>query len=248
MVLVPGGLTGWLSWKPHAARLSSGYTVVRVQPLNVDLGLSGEPLPHDYSVDMEVDALSSALDTAGIRFAHFAAWSFGAEVTLSFAARNPRRVRTLTLIEPPAAWVLRARGAFTSELAEHQEKLRTLGPLDVSEEQLAWFCHFAGFVPPGVDPRSLPPWRSWAQHRQSLRHGDAPFRHEEDIARLRSFTKPTLLFKGSASSPWLNDIVDALGGELPQASVHELPGGHALHIASMDRFLEIFGSFLRAAA
>ncbi len=248
MVLVPGGLTGWLSWKPHAARLSASYTVVRVQLLNVDLGLSGTPVPSDYSVDMEVDALASALDSAGIRLAHFAAWSFGAEVTLSFAARNPGRVRTLTLIEPPAAWVLRARGAFTSALVEHQEKLRTLGPLDVTEDQLAWFSHFAGFVPNGVDPRALPSWPSWVQHRQSLRHGDAPFRHEEDIAKVRSFRKPTLLFKGSGSSPWLNRIIDALGEEMPNASVRELPGGHALHIASMDAFLGMFETFLRAAA
>ena len=97
LVLVPGGLTGWMSWKPHAERLSADHRVVRVQLLNVDLGLQKERLPDDYSVSMEVRALSAALDKEGIGEADFAAWSFGAEITLSFAIANPGRVRTLTL-------------------------------------------------------------------------------------------------------------------------------------------------------
>ena len=50
LVLVPGGLTGWLSWKPHAERLSAAYRVVRVQLLSVDLGLQNEqsPTPAGY--------------------------------------------------------------------------------------------------------------------------------------------------------------------------------------------------------
>jgi hypothetical protein len=39
LVLVPGRLTRWLSWKPHAARLATAFTVVRVQLLTVDHGL-----------------------------------------------------------------------------------------------------------------------------------------------------------------------------------------------------------------
>jgi pimeloyl-ACP methyl ester carboxylesterase len=41
VVLVPGGLTGWLSWKPHAERLARTRRVVRVQLLPVELGLTG---------------------------------------------------------------------------------------------------------------------------------------------------------------------------------------------------------------
>ena len=45
LVLVPGGLTGWLSWKPHAERLSKDHKVVRVQLLTVNMGLRRERLP-----------------------------------------------------------------------------------------------------------------------------------------------------------------------------------------------------------
>ena len=143
IVLVPGGLTGWLSWEPHAKKLSGNHKVVRVQLVAVDLGLQNEPIPPNYSVDYETDALVRAIDQVGVEHAHFVAWSFGAEVTLNFALNNPHRVKTLTLIEPPAIWVLRSRGPLSKEMLEEQEMDQTLGPGDVSEAQLEWFAHFA---------------------------------------------------------------------------------------------------------
>jgi pimeloyl-ACP methyl ester carboxylesterase len=244
LVLVPGGLTGWLSWEPHAKKLTEKYRVVRVQLMAVDMGLRNEPLPAEYSVDYETEALSRALDESEVERAHLAAWSFGAEVTLNFALNNPDRVKTLTLIEPPAIWVIRSRGPLSKEQLEDQKEIQTLGPLDVSEAQLVWFSHFAGFVPQNVDPRTLPQWPSWFKHRQSLRTGDVVYRHTDDIQRVRSFDIPTLLFKGEGSSPWLHQIVDILASEFPHAQVETLPGGHAPHIVSMEAFMRIFNGFL----
>jgi pimeloyl-ACP methyl ester carboxylesterase len=247
VVLVPGGLTGWLSWKPHAERLSADCRVTRVQLLNVDMGLKGERLPDEYGVGLEVQGLVSALDREGIGEADFAAWSFGAEVTLSFAMAHPKRVRTLTLIEPPAIWVLRSRGPLSPELLDQQKQLAAMWRVDVTEDQLAWFTHFAGFVPKGVDPKSLPPWPGWLAHRQSLAHGDAPYLHEDDISRVRKFPKPVLLFKSRDSSGFLIRIVDILGAEFPGAVVHDLPGGHALHVVGMEDFFRIFLPFIGGA-
>lgn len=246
LVLVPGGLTGWLSWKPHAERLVATHRVVRVQLLSVDYGLRGETLPPDYSVETESQALCRAVDGLGIERAHFAGWSYGAEILLDFALDHPDRVRTMTLIEPPAFWVLRSRGSWSTEAAEFQRISRSFGPGEVSETQLAQFVRFAGFVTGDAVPQNLPQWPLWMQHRQSLRTGDAAFRHDDDITRVRNFKKPALLFKGQGSPDYLRSIVDGLGEEFPNASVHELPGAHALHIVSMDRFMEMFTGFLRA--
>ncbi len=247
VVLVPGGLTGWLSWERHAERLSADHRVLRVQLLNVDYGLQDIPIPPGYSVSFETEALAKAVDLSGINEAHFVAWSFGAEVTLDYALNNPQRVKTLTLIEPPAIWVLRSRGPLSNDLIEDQKKIRTLGPKDVTEDQLSWFCHFAGFVPRSEDPRTLPQWPTWVRHRQSLRHGDAVYRHEDDIKRVRGFTRPVLLFKGDDSSAFLHGIVDILGEEFPNATVKQLPGGHAPHLASMEPFLASLSDFMKPA-
>ena len=248
IILVPGGLTGWLSWRPHAQRLVQARQVILVQLLAVDYGLRGEPLPSDYSVETESRALGRALDTLGMSRADFVAWSFGAETLLDYALDHPERVNTMTLIEPPAFWVLRSRGRLGPEATGFQETLQTFGPGDVTEDQLAQFTHFAGFVPLDVAPQSVPQWPVWSQHRQSLRTGDAAFRHDDDIRRVTGFTAPVLLFKGVGSPGYLREIIDILGEEFPHAQVQELPGAHALHIVSMDRFLETLGDFLSGHA
>lgn len=244
LVLVPGGLTGWVSWRPHAEQLAARHRVMRVQLLSVEYALSGAPLPPHYSVTTEQTALKRTLDQAGIEQADFAGWSFGAEVLLDFALSDPRRVRSLTLIEPPAFWVLRSRGPLSPEAIQFQHVAQTFGPGDVTEDQLARFAHFAGFVPTDRAPQSMPQWPQWVAHRQSLRTGDVAFRHDDDINRVRGFRRPVLLFKGEGSPPYLRGIIDVLGEEFPQARVRELPGAHALHLVSIDAFIAIFVQFL----
>jgi pimeloyl-ACP methyl ester carboxylesterase len=213
----------------------------------VELGLSDSPLPPDYSVNVEVAALAKSLDALGIGQADFAAWSYGAEITLSFAINHPDRVRSLTLIEPPAMWVLQSRGSLPQELLEEQKALQGFATEDVSEEQLVWFTHFAGFVPKEIDPRTLPSWPSWFKHRQSLRTGDVVFRHQDNIEQVRKFQKPVLLVKGKGSSAFLHQIIDILAEAFPNARVEMLAGGHAAHIISMQPFMELFTRFLSEA-
>jgi pimeloyl-ACP methyl ester carboxylesterase len=247
LILVPGGLTGWLSWIPHAEALAPSYKVTRVQLNNVALGLSGDPVPATYSVNYEVESLTRTVNELNITEAHFAAWSFGAETTLSFAIRNPNRVRSLTLIEPPAMWVLRSRGPLSDDLLAEQAFQKSLAVDDLSEDQLAAFMDYAGLVPPGVDIRTLPQWPTWAKHRNSLRFGDAAFAHEDDIARVQNFNKPVLLVKGDGTNTTDHAIIDILGEDFPNARVVTYPGGHAAHIVSMGPFMETYTQFLSEA-
>jgi pimeloyl-ACP methyl ester carboxylesterase len=247
LILVPGGLTGWLSWMPHAEALAPSYKVTRVQLNNVALGLSGDPLPADYSVNYEVESLAHTVNELNITEAHFAAWSFGAETTLSYAIRNPNRARSLTLIEPPASWVLGSRGPLSDDLLAEREFQKSLAVDDLSEDQLVAFMDFAGLVPPGVDIRTLPQWPIWLKHRNSLRFGDAAFMHAESIERVRRFDKPVLLVKGDGPNTTDHAIIDILGEEFPNARVVTYPGGHAAHIVSMQPFMETYAQFLSEA-
>jgi len=246
IVLVPGGLTGWISWEPHSRKLSTNFQVARVQLISVDLGLKNEPLPSDYSVDYETNALARTIDQRGISRAHILAWSYGAEIALNYALNNPNKVRTLTLIEPPAIWVLRGRGPLSQELLDQQKAIRMLGPDEISDSQLEWFTHFAGFVPAEVDPKKLPQWPVWMKHRQSLRTQDVVFRHEDDIQRVRNFRRPVLLFKGVGSAPFLHQIIDILSTEFPHSKIITLPGGHAPHLASITKFMQVLKEFFNS--
>lgn len=111
---------------------------------------SGATLVDEYSVKTEGQALRHALEPLGVEQADFAGWSYGGEVLLDFALDHPQRVRSLTLIEPPAFWVLSSRGPLSREALGFREVARTFGPGEISEDQLAQFARFAGFVPPGA--------------------------------------------------------------------------------------------------
>ena len=143
LVFVPGGLTGWLSWEPHARRLSSTRKVARVQLLNVEYGIKGQPLPADYSVRTESNALKATLDELRPnKPVDIIAWSYGAMVTLDYALNYADRVRSLTLIEPPAFWVL--EGKLDLDAKKTVQMLRTLRG-DISEDMLEEFMQGVGW-------------------------------------------------------------------------------------------------------
>lgn len=244
LVLLPGGLTGWRSWLPHAKVLAESRCVIRVQLKNVELGLASAPLPPGYSVDFEVTALARTLDALGIERADFAAWSYGTVIALSYAIHHADRVCSLTLIEPSAYWVLHSRGPLPGKAQEEQRFLQTLATNVVSEAQLADAMHVFKMVPQATDPRTLPEWPVWSAHRQSLRLADAEFRHEDSMELLRRFDKPVLLVKGEGSNQYTHDIAGVLAEELPDASVVTFPGGHAPHLESLQPFLEQLVQFL----
>jgi len=249
LVLVPGGLTGWMSWEPHVERLAANRRVISVQLLSVAYGLEKRPLPSDYSLRTESQALAATLDDAGLMApVDLVAWSYGAATTLDYALHHPERVLTLTLIEPPAIWALGAQKPRGPEYESALALGNTIGIHDdISEAQLEQFARAVGLCPPGQAVRALPQWPVWLRHRQSLRNTHAPFHHEDDPALLRTFYRPVLLVKGTGSAEFLHQIVDALAAQLPNAQTVEMPGGHAPQIVSMDSFLERLALFQNSA-
>lgn len=247
IVLVPGGLTGWLSWEPHAKLLSTKRKVIRVQLLNVQYGLENRALPFDYSVKTESRALAATLNELGYTMPlDLVAWSYGALAALDYALDHPIRIRTLTLIEPPALWVLRARGALDKQTEQTVQLLQTLHG-DISEDQLEAFLQNVGFLKPRQSARELPQWSLWVRHRQSLRNSPAVAVHNDEIKRLRTFQPQTLLVKGTGSAQFLHQIIDGLGVAMPHSRVIEMPAGHAPQIVSMDRFLTEVERFQKAS-
>ncbi|HEY3419085.1 MAG TPA: alpha/beta hydrolase [Methanomassiliicoccales archaeon] len=243
VVLVPGGLTGWKSWEPHAQRLSANRRAIRVQLISVQYGLEGRRLPSDYSLTTESEALSNTLDDLELREPFdIVAWSFGAEISLDYALNHPDRVRTLTLIEPPAVWVLGGKRPDDEAFNRMQSMSMTIKD-NVSVEQLIIFLHGAGIVPNDTDPKSLPPWPGWVLHRQSLLNTRASMEHMDDPKRLGGLHMPVLLVKGTGSAKWLHGVIDVLARDLPESRVIELPGGHAPQLASMERFLKELEEF-----
>ena len=234
LVLVPGGLTGWKSWEPFTGYFAGQKRrVAKVQLMNVEYGIDNRPLPEGYSVGTESSALKATLDSLGLKDpTDIIAWSYGAFVSLDFALNNPRRIRTLTLIEPPAIWLLKDKEQ-TEDLIRFFRSLNG----DITDDMLSKFLAKVGFVKEGESPRNLPQWQQWLPYIYSLRNSPAVVNHTDKISRLKNLKAPVLLVKGTGSASFLHSIIDSLSLYLPDAREIEMPGGHAPHIASRDIFL-----------
>jgi hypothetical protein len=81
IVLVPGGLSGWLSWITHEERLVYNYRVVRVHPIHNELGSAGRPGQPGYTAAVEREALRMTLDELG---STALTWPVGREETRPF--------------------------------------------------------------------------------------------------------------------------------------------------------------------
>jgi pimeloyl-ACP methyl ester carboxylesterase len=126
LVLVPGGLTGWLSWVPHQERLADRHRVIRVQPIHNELGSKGIPGDPGYGTDIERESLRLTLDALHLERPHLAAWSAGGTALIEFAFEYPGRVRSLTLVEPGAYWILERLGEGSDEVAAANDFIRGL--------------------------------------------------------------------------------------------------------------------------
>ena len=237
LVLLPGGLTGWVSWASYADSLASRWQTVRVQPIHNELGSAGERGEAGYTAAIERDSLLMTLDDLGIGTADFVGWSGGGRALIEFALAYPERVRTLTLVEPAAYWILDGLGEPDPEVAHLNRFFHGLAGQDVSEDDLAEFCQLAGLASSADKARDNAHWASWVPHRMALSWGseqaDRPERGVDDLAGVSC---PVLLVNGNLTADWLKRVVAVLDERLPDTRVLELPGDHACHLENPDAF------------
>ena len=248
VVFLGGGILGALNWQQHAQRLATDRRVLRLQNLNVQYGLENRPLPTGYSVRMESCALQATLDSLGLEGPiDLVGLSLGALTSLDFALNHPARIRTLTLVEPPGAWVLDAPDRQSAEVRAWERVMVALRKPEVSERDLIDFTCAVQGCPGGMtleQATRVPGWETRLRHRQSLRGVYAVAAHQDDVARLRSFDRPVLFVEGEGTGPVHVRINTAFRRHLPHARYLALPGGHSAAQLSMERFLTELVSFL----
>lgn len=239
IVLVPGGLTGWVSWIPHQKRLATRHRVIRVQPIHNELGSAGTPGDPSYSREVEQESLRLTLEEMGIERFHLAGWSAGGKTALDFAVSAPERIRSLTLVEPGAYWILEEAHELDQELERFVDYLHSLAGKIITEDDLAEFLAKAGFVEDPAAARQDPYWEKALPHRMALSWlSEELMGSDHSVADLARLEVPVLLTKGTRTEVWEQRVVDLLGQYLPNARVAEIQGTHAHHIESIDRFID----------
>jgi pimeloyl-ACP methyl ester carboxylesterase len=240
IVLVPGGLSGWLSWIPFVAPLARDRQVVRVQVRSVELAEAGAAYPPDYGTLTEREALRATVDRLALDRFDLVGWSYGGHVALAFALEYPQRVRTLTVVEPAAHWILRetreANGALRQADAG-ERALRALAGKAITTDDLKGFLVQAGLGKPGDDFESMPGWPVWVRNRQVISVYGTIWDYACSLDRLRLLDVPVLAVKGTEATADDAAVVDALAALMPRSNVLELPGDHASHLQNKERFL-----------
>jgi pimeloyl-ACP methyl ester carboxylesterase len=240
IVLVPGGLSGWLSWVPFVEPLAKDRQVIRVQIRSIELAEAGQSFPAGYGTVLEREALRATADRLGLTSFDLVGWSYGGHIALAFALEYPQRVRTLTVVEPPAFWITRETGCTTASFRQHEANDRAVAGRDITIADLKDFLVRAGFGQPGDAFEAMPSWPVWVRNRQSIAANGTIWDYEDSLDRLRSLDVPVLSVKGTATTDVLAAIVEGLVEQAPHSRLLELPGGHACHIQNMDRFLAEF--------
>ena len=178
------------------------------------------PNPPVERVDFDVDAeLVAGLLEPGD---HLVGHSYGGVISLLSAALQPRLLRSLTVIEPPATRVALGDPAVDVFAARGIELYET-GRTDDPE---AFLRKFLSAVGSAVDPPSpLPP--ALEQGARALAAERGPWEAEIPIAALAEAPFPKLVISG-AHHPAFDAICDVLTRELRAERV-VLPGfGHSV--------------------
>ncbi|GAB7029316.1 alpha/beta hydrolase [Streptomyces sp. NPDC021749] len=111
---------------PYFAEVAVHPRLAGHRSLLIDLlghGISDRPTDFDYTLESHADALAAALESAGVAGAELIAHSMGGSVAIVLAARHPRLVSRLVLVDANLDPLVAARGTGGSrDIASYSEE------------------------------------------------------------------------------------------------------------------------------
>jgi pimeloyl-ACP methyl ester carboxylesterase len=247
VVLLGGGLLGADGWGRVPEALAQSRRVVNLQSLAVQYGLEDRSLPAEYSLQTEVDAVRRTLDDARLDRVDVIGMSHGGVIAIVFALQHPGRVRSLTLVEAPAFWLLPNHGRDTAGAREMQTLVSGLRGQTITDEHVERFRCLLGDCADGRSPRDNPLWPQWWKYRNSLRGLYTVGEYDDDPARLRGLTMPALVITGAQTVAFHRAMNEALVRLLPRAEAQELGAGHNSPAAAPEEFVAQWHQFQRRA-
>jgi pimeloyl-ACP methyl ester carboxylesterase len=180
--------------------------------------------PHDYTLDLEGEAVLREADARGWDRFHLVGYSGGGAAALAVAARQPERLSSLALLEP--AWAGRWGLSPAEEaLWREYDRLETL-PLDGFMRAFMSLNVLSGVElppPPSGDP---PLWM--AKRPGGIRAFMQTFRtYELDRDALERFDRPVYFALGGRSNPdQFEAIATRLAGVFPDFRLEVFEGRH----------------------
>jgi pimeloyl-ACP methyl ester carboxylesterase len=260
VVFVHGSASDYRTWQLQLDALGHLYRVIAYSR-RYHWPNDGIPNDADYSMEEHVDDLRALLRSLDAGSVHLVGHSYGAFVALLLALREPRRVRTLVLAEPPVITL------FVSNKPTLREVLSLLfsrprsaipimrfgakgvGPATAAARRgdmdAAMRIFGTAVLGPefyqGLASSRLEQVSANAIKAEFLGSGLAPLK-DEDVRRIQM---PTLLVSGQQSPGLFHRLLDRLEELLPHNKRVEIRGAsHIMHEDNASAYNAALHSFL----
>jgi pimeloyl-ACP methyl ester carboxylesterase len=231
-------------WRALMSALSDTYHVVAM-----DLYGYGKSPDWTESRDVcladEISLIEPVISQAN--HFHLVGHSYGAHVALRLALDNPGRVRSLTLYEPVAFYLLKPDEAARLEIETIRDETIRLIASGVDESAAECFLDY--WIGPGAwaavpQPARAGILKGMQKIKAEWKTGFEPTCLPEQIQTL---SMPVLLLTGSQTTSSARGVMQVIRGLLPNAAYVELSGlGHMGPVTHPDAVNREIGNFIAA--
>lgn len=251
IVFVHAAILDSHQWEPQVDVLSEAYTTVTYDVRGH--GHTGGSAVNRYSIELFADDLAALLDELDLEKPVLCAHSTGGCIAQVYAARHPEKLSGLVLASTYTPEII-TRGEWLQRSVLMRATIppvRLLGYERV-EKAMVWLQErFQGADVSGDYEaiqalRKQGPTMTSAEFAKVIRAIVAFAESEVDFSAI---TVPTLVLFGENDVDFVRRHAVVLGGELPDATVREIPGaGHGSNLDNPDFFTDAVREFVRDLA
>jgi pimeloyl-ACP methyl ester carboxylesterase len=221
-----------VAWYPQVAALGTGGPVYGIDmPGDANPSVARALMTPPAACAAWLDELLSKLSD---RPAHLVGFSYGGWIAMNQAIRAPRRVASITLLDPAGLTKLDARFWIWLSISG----LAAMTPMPLRRRLARWLDS-----PAMLQPELMT--LMWAGTRGY--HAEPKFPGVLTDDELRAITVPALLITGARSALLTPAEARARGSVMPQAQVVIVPGSHG-GFSRMDELNDRMAAFIKAHA
>lgn len=234
LVLIHGGFQDYRMWLPFMPALARSHRAIAYSRRNHHPNRSDPRGTPDFAVDEHAHDLAGLVTTLGLGPVHLVGHSSGAWTTLFFASRYPQLVRSIVIVEPPAASLLTSSAEDQQALKAFMASLgQALAALKVRDDHSAVRLFADAVGGPGTFERRTAEQKAMMLDNIAAHVADATAQRQRpnfSCTMAQRINAPVLLVNGTRSPLFFHRISDRLADCLPNerrvaiASSHTVPG------------------------